>query len=136
MYNIQCNIQSTIVKIYYIPCVWVCPNRNRKQNVNTDTPILRLLNFYLTLTSHQILGFLSIFMILMSTDRKISFAFNCVYRIRLRIRRRRYSRKTERRCFWRKKNSRQMLKCHDIFRKKFSISINFYLTILKLSERT
>ena len=61
--------------------------------------IFRPLNFNLTLTSHHILSFLSIFFILLSTDRKFIFAFDSVYRIKICIRHRIYIRKTDRRHF-------------------------------------
>ena len=44
-------------------------------------PILWLSNLNLTLTLHQILSFRLIFLILISIDRKFSFAFDSVYRI-------------------------------------------------------
>ena len=40
-------------------------------------------NFNLTLTSHQILSFHMIFLILISSDRKISFAIDSIYQVKI-----------------------------------------------------
>ena len=50
-----------------------------KLNIKISHPIFWLLNFNFTLTFHQILRFRSIYLILISTARKFSFAFDSVY---------------------------------------------------------
>ena len=83
-----------------------------------DTHNFRLPNFDLTLISHQILRFLLIFVILMSSDRTFNFAFDSVYQIGLTY----TAKKIQQKC-WQQpfleiiKFAKQMPELQDIFRK-------------------